>query len=504
MSDIQQRLANSLLEFTKVFYKIRTGRDFVLSFPPGRESHFSIIIRALERVFDGSCKRLLINVAPRSGKTELLIHFVAWCLAQYPDSNFIYVSYSHTLARKPTQTIRDVVTTREYNEIFKLRIDPDSSAKDNFQIEVHKGTVYAAGSGGTITGFGAGQKGVDRFSGAIIIDDIIKPNEATSDRVREGVNEWYFNTLQSRLNSPNTPIIYIGQRLHEDELCARFIESGDYETVIIPAIDGAGNSFYPEMLPIATLRKMQTEAEYVFSAQYQQNPIPAGGGLFKEHWFPILEQSPHILATFITADTSETVEHYNDATVFSFWGLYQLEVSGRLIPDMYCLHWIDCWELRIEPKDLQTEFMNFWRSCMIHPSKPQFCAIEKKSTGVTLISYLKEIQGLRIIAIDRPRGHNKTNRFLEIQPYLAQKTVTLPIDGKHTNMCIKHMAKITANDSHRWDDIADTCAQAVKMGLIDKIVQRQISNPIDYNSVGKTIFSHQHKLDNLKQKAYVK
>jgi hypothetical protein len=29
------------------------------------------------------------------------------------------------------------------------------------------------------------------------------------------------------------------------------------------------------------------------------------------------------------------------------------------------------------------------------------------------------------------------------------------------------MQKITANDSHRFDDIADTCADAIKLALID-------------------------------------
>ena len=34
-------------------------------------------------------------------------------------------------------------------------------------------------------------------------------------------------------------------------------------------------------------------------------------------------------------------------------------------------------------------------------------------------------------------------------------------------MCIEHMSKITANDTHRYDDIADTVYDAVRLGLID-------------------------------------
>jgi Uncharacterized protein conserved in bacteria len=501
MQECAQRCVNSLLHFTRLFYKQRTGRDFQLSFPPGRESHFITICTALERVFDGKSKRLIINVPPRYGKSELLIHWIAWCIAQYPDCNFMYVSYSHSLARKQTQTIRDIISMREYQEMFNVKLSDDAQAKDNFETTL-KGSVYGVGAGGTLTGRGAGLKGVLRMGGAIVIDDILKPDEATSDTIREGINEWYHNTLLSRLNSSLTPIIYIGQRLHEDELVARLIASGEYELVCIPAIDMAGNPLYPEMHDIKTLRKMQAENEYVFSAQYMQNPIPAGGGLFKEHWFLKLDYTPKILATFITADTAETVETYNDASVFSFWGIYQLTVGDRLIPDTYCLHWLDCWELRVEPKDLQTEFMNFWRTCMLFPVKPTFSAIEKKSTGVTLLSSLKDIQGLRVIDIDRPRGNSKTNRFLEIQPFIAQKLITLPVDGKHTNMCIKHMSKITANESHKFDDIADTCAQAVKMALIDKVVINSAISTIDYATTAKTMFGYQQKVERLRDKAY--
>ena len=85
---LRAQLSASLLMFVRIFFKIRTGREFVLSQPLGRESHYITIARALQNVIDGKCKRLIINVPPRYAKTEMLIHFVAWAIAQYPDSNF--------------------------------------------------------------------------------------------------------------------------------------------------------------------------------------------------------------------------------------------------------------------------------------------------------------------------------------------------------------------------------------------------------------------------------
>jgi hypothetical protein len=37
-------------------------------------------------------------------------------------------------------------------------------------------------------------------------------------------------------------------------------------------------------------------------------------------------------------------------------------------------------------------------------------------------------------------------------------------------MVINHMKSITANDSHAHDDIADNFYDAVKLGLIDKVI----------------------------------
>lgn len=490
---------SSLLTFTRTFFKLRTGRTFDLSDPPGRESHYITISRALERALNGECNRLIINVPPRYGKTELVIHFIAWAMARYPDSNFLYVSYSHSLAKKQTQTIRDIISLSYFKSLFSVSIKDDSSAKDNFQTN-NNGSVYAAGAQGTITGFGAGIKSCDRFGGCIVIDDIIKPEEATSDTVREGINEWYFNTLQSRLNTQNTPIIFIGQKVHEHDLAQVLIENGGWEVVSLPAIDEANNALHPQMHDLKTLLKMKQESPYNFAAQYQQRPLPAGGGIFKENWFIKLEEEPAIEATFITVDTAETSKDYNDASVFSFWGLYKL-TNFEIDVDIFGLHWIDCLEIRIEPKDLQAEFLSFWRKCMSHTVKPYAAAIEKKTTGVTLISTLKDMQGLQIIDLERTRASgNKTSRYLEMQPYVSSNRISLPTYGFHTNHCIDHMQKITANDSHRFDDIADTAYDAVKLALIDKVISRKVKN--DYSDIGKLFKLNATKVNRLKYNAY--
>jgi predicted phage terminase large subunit-like protein len=466
-------LKGSLIEFTKYFYKLRTSREFQIRPAENRQSFMDMIVPELEKtlVHDPINKRLIIRCPPRYGKTEIVIHYIAWALANYPDSSFIYVSYNYDSAVKNTKTIKRIITLPEYQALFGIKLSGDSRASDNFDFNTG-GSIVGVGAEGTITGRGAGIPDVDRYGGAIIIDDIHKPSEVTSEKSRRRIKDWWFETLSSRPNNPKTPVISIGQALHEDDLIENLINGMDvdeWNPLVIPALDSMNNALMPAMHTSEKLLDMKEKMPYVFASQYQQTPIPAGGGLFKRDWFmPLLDDIPdNIESTFLTVDTAETDKTYNDATVFSFWGLYKIKV-GNVESDVYGIHWIDCVQLWIEPKDLQEELMSFYNACMRFKVKPQYIAIEKKSTGVTLISNLKTLPGMRIIEIERTKaGGSKSTRFIEMQPFIASKRVTLHKFGKHSDSCVDHMSKITANDSHRYDDIADTVYDAVRMALID-------------------------------------
>lgn len=467
---LASRLRGSLLEFTKYFFKYITGRDFIVSRPISRESHHITICKALTQVKNLECLREIINIQPGSGKSTLLCMFAAWCWAEYPDSNFLYISYSHELAAKHTSFIKTIVSSPMYKYLFDVDIQHDSRAKDSFKTTAG-GSIKAFGSGGAITGQDAGLPGLDRFSGCVIIDDAHKPDEAFSDSMRQGVLDNYDNTIRQRPRGINVPIVSTSQRVHEDDLTAYLLSGKDvdiWHTTILKSIDAAGHALYPEMMPLEKLLALQEKSPYVFSSQYQQDPLPAGGSLFKPDWFAILDKEPPLLSTFITADTAETDKSWNDATVFSFWGLYEIEIMGRKTGELG-LHWLDCLELRIEPKDLKEAFLDFYGNCTLHEKPPLMAAIEKKSTGVTLVSVLKELRGVQIREIQRTKASgSKAQRFLEIQPYIASKRISFTDGARHTDKCIEHMCKLTANDSHRFDDVGDTIADAIKIALIEK------------------------------------
>lgn len=490
--ELKAHLWADFLLFIQTFFPVITGREFTISRPHGRESHFITVTRELSKVAALQSLSVEINMPPGYGKSTMVSYWVAWTLSRWPDSQFLYISYGKHLATKHTETIRGIINCREYRELFEVEIKDDSSAKDSFQVK-QGGSIKAFGSAGAITGQDAGIPNQDRFTGAVIMDDMHKPDEVHSDTIREGVINNYRETILQRPRGPKVPMIFIGHSLHEADLAA-YLRSGSderqWEHCILKALDDSGNALYPEVNDLQNLLEKQEKNPYVFASQYQQNPIPAGGALFKESYFPLLNEEPDISATFLTVDTAETDKTYNDATVFSFWGIYRIKEQD-LETGQTGIHWLDCMEVRIEPKDLRNEFMTFYQGCMRHRVKPLLAAIEKKSTGVTLISVLEEMRGIRILDIERNRASgSKTNRFLEIQPILAAKLVSFTKGARHAEACIKHMVKITANNSHRFDDMADTVADAVKLALIDKVIRLDSTADTERQKVLDKMSSH--------------
>ena len=263
--------------FVRYIFKERRGYKWRSS------PHHKQMCDALMRVYTGECKRLIINIPPRYSKTEIVKGFVAWALGKNPDSEFIYTSYSATLAEGSSWDVRETITHEAYHSVFpNVVLRNDSKARNNWKT-TNGGSMYSVGSGGTITGFGAG-KHKDGFGGAIIIDDPHKPDEAKSDVMRNGVIEWFQNTLESRKNAPDTPIILIMQRLHEGDLSGWLKNGGNgeqWECIHLPAITETGEALWPEKHTLEELRRMEQAAPYVFAGQYLQHPAPPDGGVIK-------------------------------------------------------------------------------------------------------------------------------------------------------------------------------------------------------------------------------
>lgn len=421
--------------------------------------HQDVICSALERVFTGHTNRLIINVPPRSGKTEIAVKsFIAWSMGLCPDSEFIHASYSKRLAAANTYDVRAMMQTRRYRVLFPyMQFQDDSKAKDEFRT-TFGGVVYAAGTDGTITGYGA-SKMRSKFGGAIIIDDPHKAGEATSPVMRKSVIDWYQNTMQSRLNKPDGPIIVVMQRLHEEDLSGWLLNGGSgehWDHVCIPARDESGKSFWPKQFPDEMLDRLERSNLYVFAGQYMQNPSPIGGGLFKDHWWQMLSVPPPIKWRAIYADTAQKTSEQNDYSVFQCWGMSANNQAVLL--DQVRGKW--------EAPELEAMARSFFKKHreIIGMGTLRAFKVEDKVSGTGLIQKLRR-EGLPILGIQRNK--DKVTRAFDCAPLVESGNVVLLDSVPHLSDFMSETS-LFPNGAH--DDMIDTA-----MSAITDLLQHQIT-----------------------------
>ena len=434
----------SLYAFARTMFGARRGQPMLENW------HQQQICAHLEQVVLGRINRLIINIPPRSGKTEIAVKsFMAWGMGLFPDSEFIHASYSKRLATANAYDTRALMQHETYGRIFPyVALQDDSKARDEFRTTLG-GIVYATGSDGTITGYGSG-KMRPGFGGAVIIDDPIKPGEATSTLLRQNVISWYQNTIQSRLNKPETPIIVIMQRLHEEDLSGWLLSGGSGEHwhhLNIPAKDGAGQSFWPAQFPPEMLDRLETSSPYVFAGQYMQNPAPLGGGIFKDEWWRFLDVPPLTRWRAIYADTAQKTKEQNDYSVFQCWGM---TIDGQI-----CL--LDMVRGKWEAPELETMARAFWQkhSQVQNAGALRAFKVEDKVSGTGLIQKLKR-EGIPIVPIQR--NVDKVTRAMDAAPYVESGNVILMRNLAPLSDFLSE-ASVFPNGAH--DDMIDAAMSAI-------------------------------------------
>lgn len=295
--------------------------------------HICRIAYCLEQVRLGTIKRLIINVPPRSLKSIMCsVAFPAFVLGHDPTKRLIVASYSADLAIKFGNDFRTVVNSAEYHAIFPgMRI----SAIKNTQTEVVttlNGFRLAISVDGTLTGRGAD---------IIIIDDPIAALAALSQKPREHVMDWYFNTLLSRLDDKqNGAILLVMQRLHEDDLAGVLLRDSDEWTVLsLPAIaeqdeeipigNGqvhfrhAGDVLHPERESREVLESLRAQLPpEIYAAQYQQQPVAPGGAMIKRASIRRYDQLPQSGQIIQSWDVANKQGEENDYSVCTTWLIY--------------------------------------------------------------------------------------------------------------------------------------------------------------------------------------
>lgn len=321
------------LNFTRYFFKTAYKRKFVVG------QHHIAIANALDKVLQGEIKRLIINIAPRYGKTELAVkQFIAMGLAVNPQAKFIHLSYSDDLVRDNSKGVQDIVRMPEYQALFPGTMPTTTNSRKWFTES--GGGLYAVSSAGQVTGFGAGLvdkeekdleealtditaavSSADTFGGAIVIDDPIKPDDARSDLIREKVNQKFETTIRNRVNSRNTPIVIIMQRLDENDLCGYLmnLERESWEVLSLPVLytdeNGDEQALWPFKHTVEELHALRDTNSWVFDTQYMQNPKPLEGLMYTTfRTYEVYNRGNGTIKAYV--DTADTGADYLCAIVY--------------------------------------------------------------------------------------------------------------------------------------------------------------------------------------------
>ena len=261
--------------------------------------HIDLICSELMSVENGDHNRLIINLPPRYMKSIICsVAFPAFILGHNPKASLVCVSYNDSLSEKLALDCKKVIESEWYKELFpQTKLSKNKKAVLDFET-TDGGGRFSTSVNGTLTGRGGDY---------LIIDDPIKPTDANSDLQRNKVNEWYGNTLYSRLNNKNTcKIIVVMQRIHEEDLTGYLLDSDEnFKLIKIQAIAeqdekwmirtkygdkiierSKGEALHPDRENIHRLGSVKEYmGEYNFAGQYQQNPAPKDGGIIKRKWF---------------------------------------------------------------------------------------------------------------------------------------------------------------------------------------------------------------------------
>ena len=391
--ELKYRLEKSLLAFTSHFFEELRGDKFIENW------HHCQVQEGLQAVERGEISNLLINIPPRYTKTELaVINWIPQSIARNPKAKFIHLSYSADLALDNSAKAKEIILSDPYQLLWPISLKEDSKSKQKWYTR-QGGGVYATAAGGAITGFGAGatvDEEDEKFYGAIIIDDPLKPDDASSAVERRKVNERLNNTIKSRRNSRKTPIVIIMQRLHEDDMSGFVLEGGmgePFEHIKLKALEN-GKALWDLKHTVEELRRMEEKDRLNFATQYQQEPAPAKGNIFQIDWFARhmrLPDAPPRTMVVHSWDTAYKKGDHNDPSCCEVW---------HVTPTLYYLAEVhkgkwDYPELRRRAFTLAAD------------QKPDAILIEDKASGQTLIQEMNTASDYPAIAI-APEGDKET------------------------------------------------------------------------------------------------
>jgi predicted phage terminase large subunit-like protein len=373
-------------------------------------------------------RRLIINLPPRSLKSHCVsIAFAAWLLGHNSATQIIAASYGQDLADKLARDTRTLMEADWYRALFPTRL--------------------------------SARKAVNDFT-------TTAPDQALSEVGRKAVNEWYDNTLLSRLNNKRTGcIIIVMQRLHQDDLIGHVLPQDDWTVLSFPAIAEEaeyvpfwtpygtrrfirqpGEALHPDREAVAEYEAMRRRIGlYNFSSQYQQRPIPISGNLVKREWLRSYgpDDVPRRFMRIVQSwDTAAKTSELNDYSVCTTWGVER---------ENYYL--IDVFRRRLNYPDLKRAIVS--QAKMFDADK---IVIEGKSSGTQLLQDLQNDGVWKVVEYKPPPGADKIMRLHACSDRFESGRVVLPRNAPWLD---EYILELIGFPGTKHDDQVDSTTQAL-------------------------------------------
>ena len=436
-------LRGSLSPFIrKVFHEVNPGKPFVDSW------YFDAMAHRLERCRTGSCNRLAITGPPRSLKSIVTsVAYPAFLLGRNPAERILCISYANELALKHARDFRCVVESSWYRQVFPQTV-AHRNVEDIFETTQHGFRRSGSFAGGE-TGFGAN---------IIIVDDAMKSDDAHHKPAREKANNYFADTLFSRLDRKTVGvIILVMQRLHDEDLVGHLLRQGGWDHLNLPAIAaqdedipiGNGEFYHrkkgevlnPAFEPLSSLEETKRMMGTMnFQAQYQQAPVPETGNLIQRRWIKYFESLPTRANARIVQswDTAQKGDQVHDYAVGTTW-LYADEKHFLI-------------DLVRNQCDYPTLSGLVLEQNGKH--KPDALLIEDHGSGSALIQDLRQRHGIRAIPITPTK--DKIVRLSIVSPMFERGEIFLP---QNADWLMDFLDELLRFPQARFDDQVDSVTQ---------------------------------------------
>lgn len=309
--------------------------------------HVDALCIHLQALYARDITRLLIGMPPGHAKSTIVSQmFPVWCWLNDPYSRWLCASHSLDLAIRDNRYRRRLIESdwfqERYGYIFQFA--PDQRVKSYYE-NSKKGYHMAL----AVRGSGTGKRATH-----LLIDD--PHNAMAGEADRRAVIDWFGRTWIPRLNDQqHGPMVVVGQRLHAEDLSGHILELGGWEHLCLPAEfepsrrtvtkigwsdprAEEGELLWPEKFSQTVLDHLKKElGSQDYAAQYQQLPMPSGGGQFREEWFRYFSETDeaYVLDTsggqrsilkyrcweFVTVDLAISSKQTADYTVMAVWAV---------------------------------------------------------------------------------------------------------------------------------------------------------------------------------------